>query len=104
MKNIVDICRSLEEHFGMPENSVSLTNTLSLNILNAKGINKDNYSPKEITWARFVATNVPNETVIVFKSYLKGSSFVEIYQRHRRRYGKEFVLTPWREPTVITKK
>merc|ERR1719499_2225371 len=54
MKNIVDICRSVEGHFGLPENSVSLANTLSLNVLNANGIIKDRYSPEEITWARFV--------------------------------------------------
>jgi len=40
----------------------------------------------------------------VLKSYLEKSSFVEIYKRHRRRYGKEFVLTTWDEPRVIAQK
>jgi len=104
MKNIVDICRSVEGHFGLPEDSVSLSKTLSLNVLNGNGIIKDAYSPKEVTWARFVLANLSPETVTVFKSYLKNPSFVEIYQRHRRRYGTEFVLTTWREPMVITLK
>jgi len=102
MKNIVDICRSVEGHFGLPENSVSLAKTLSLNFLNANGIIMDRYSPEEMTWVRFLVANVSQEAIIVFKSYLKNPSFVEIYHRHRRRYGKEFVLTTWREPKVIT--
>jgi len=100
MKNIVKICRSVEGHFCLPKNSVSVASTWSLNFLNANG----KYSPKEITWVRFAVANVSQETVIVFKSYFKDPSFVEIYQRHKKSYGEEFVFTTWREPMVVTVK
>jgi len=98
-KNIVDVCRSFEEHFGLSMYSVSIGFIVSLNHLNAN--DHVEYSPKEITLVRFILNGVSQETVVKFKAYTIDSAFVEIYELHKTSYGKEFVLTTWQEPRLI---
>jgi len=102
-ENIVDICRSIEKHFDLRNYSISLAFVQSLNSLNGKNLTFDGYSPQAITFVRFAAFQVPPETIIALKTYIENSGFVEIYKRHKEKYGKEFVMTTWKQPRLISK-